>query len=164
MSAVAVLVRQLESYLQEELDAQRRVCECLTAQRDELLRSTPAAARGFVERLETQLAKAPARAQRRHDLVRKLATQFGVATGTLTLSSIVERLGAEGDRLARMAHELRDATRDCALAARKLAALSRLHARLNDEILDAVLSLRGAGASRSIDPYPAPGALVDAEV
>lgn len=164
MSAVAVLVRQLESYLQEELDAQRRVCECLTAQRDELLRSTPAAARGFVDRLEAQLAKAPARAQRRHDLVRRLATQFGVATGTLTLSSIVERLGTQGERLARMANELREATRECAVATRKLAALSRLHARLNDEILDAVLALRGGGANRASDPFPAPGALVDAEV
>ena len=160
MSHLQALVNQLEAYAQEELDLQTRTLALLGEQERALFQGDLQAMRDNVERVDVQLASAPARAGRRGDLLRRLGLEFGVAADTLTLGSICTRLGRDGERLSRIAAELREAAGGVAQKTRRLAALARMHARLNDEILGTVLADRGADAA----DMGRVGALLDAEV
>lgn len=160
MSALKVLVHQLEAYTQEELDLQTRTLGLLREQEAALFHGDLEAMRANVERVDAQLSGVGARTQRRHELLRRLGVQFGVSSATLTLSSICTRLGDEGERLSRIASELRETTQSVSRATRRLSALARMHARLNDEILGTLLEDQG------VDPRDMArcGALLDAQV
>ena len=163
------LVAELERYAADELAAQGRLLEALRAQEEALFHGDLAAIRRGVERFDAELAGAPQRAARRAELVRRLAVQFRVAPQTLTLGSICARLGDAGAGLARHASALREASTAVATATRRLAALARLHVRLNGELLESVLERGGdgvAGAStssgRGLGVGAQSGSLVDA--
>lgn len=160
MKTVHALLHQLESYAQEELDLQNRLLAALDAQRATLFSGDLVAMRANVELVDEQVRGSAARAQRRHDLLGRMAAHFDVAPATLSLGSICARLGPEAERLARLASELRVATQAVMHSTRRLAALARMHVRLNDEILDGVLADKGSSAPGS----DRCGALVNAEV
>ena len=160
MSSLRALVHQLEAYAQEELDLQTRTLAVLREQESALFHGDIEAMRINFEKVDAQLAGCAGRATRRHDLLRKLGLEFGVAPSTLTLSSICTRLGRDGERLARIATDLREATFAVTRTTRRLSALARMHARLNDEILGTVLADRGVDKT----DMDRTGALLDAEV
>jgi hypothetical protein len=159
VNELSATVHQLEAYVQEELDLQNRLLAALREQESALFHGDLAQIAANVERFDAQLSGAPARAARRHDLLRRLAAQFGVAANTLTLSSICTRLGADGERLARNSASLRAATQDVATVTRRLSALARMHVRLNNDLLGAVLA-GGEGHAPALERC---GALLDAQ-
>jgi hypothetical protein len=160
MSTTAVLVQQLERYAKEELELQASMLAALREQEGALFHGDVAAMRANVERVDAQLEGCAARSAKRQELLRRFALHFGVAPSTLTLTSICARLGPDGDELARIAVALREATRAVSRTTRRLGALARMHARLNDEILENVLATQG------VDPRQLQncGALLDTSV
>jgi hypothetical protein len=160
VNTLQALLHQLEAYAQEELDLQNRLIAALDTQRDALFNGHLESMRANVELVDEQLRNTSRRLQRRQHLLTQFGAQFDVAPSTLTLSSICERLGARGERLGRLAAELRVATQTVARTTRRLSALARMHVRLNSELLESVLAQQGVdlrGHDRS-------GALLNAEV
>ena len=143
MSTLQALVHRLEAYAQEELDLQTRTLAMLREQESALFHGNLAAMQTNMELIDAQLKGAAARTTRRHEILRSLGVEFGVAPSTLSLSSICTRLGRNGERLARIAIDLRAATLCVSRSTRRLSALARMHARLNDEILGTLLADRG---------------------
>lgn len=160
MSDLAALSRQLELYAREELDLQKSTLQVLQEQQHALFHGDLAAMRASQERIDVRLADTAARASRRHDLVRRLAAHFGVDPSALTLLSICARLGEHGKGLATIAGELRETAQAVARATRRLGALARMHARLNDDFLATVLADRGVDRK----DMARCGALIDARV
>ena len=160
MSNIHALVQLLERYAQEELELQTQTMEALREQETALFHGDLNAMRKNAERMDAQLAVCVPRAARRNELLRRFGLHFCVAPSTLTLTSICTRLGQDGERLSQIAAALREATLSVSRATRRLAALARMHARLNDEILRNVL------ADQGVDPKDMErcGALLDAEV
>lgn len=154
---VRATLRQLEGCVQEEIGAQGRAAERLEAQA-EALRSGDA--ERLLERsaeLERELSSAPARAERRAALLRRLAQAWGVDARSLRLSSIVLRAGDEGRRLDKLRGELRLAAARTARATRRNALAARLHQRAWSEVLEGALCAAGPEGA------PPGGRLVDAE-
>ncbi len=160
MSNLRALIHQLEAYAQEELDLQSRTLVVLREQEAALFNGDLEAMRRDMQRLDKELVGAASRSGRRSDLLRRLGLEFGVAPKTLTLTSICTRLGRDGERLTRIAGELREATQSVSRATRRLGALGRMHAKLNDEILGTVLADSGVDRNN----MERCGALLDARV
>ncbi len=160
MTYTHALVKQLEIYAKEELELQMQMLSALREQETAMFHGDFAAMRANSERVDTQLSGCVARATRRHELLRRFGLHFGVAPSTLTLTSICTRLGDDGEQLSRIAVPLREIAQAVSRATRRLAALARMHARLNNEILRDVLAIQG------VDPRDMErcGALVDAQV
>ncbi|HUR26640.1 MAG TPA: flagellar export chaperone FlgN [Planctomycetota bacterium] len=155
-----VLVEQLERYATEELELQSNTLLALREQETALFHGNLDAMRANVERVDAQLRNCSARSAKRQELLRRFGLHFGVAPSTLTLASICTRLGGEGEELSRIAVSLRETTLAVSRTTRRLGALARMHARLNDEILREVLATQG------VDPKELEhcGALLDASV
>lgn len=160
MSSIQALIVQMELYAKAELELQKNTLIALREQEAALLHGDLASIRANVERVDAQLDGCVARSAKRQELLRRFGLHFGVAPGTLTLTSICSRLGRDGAGLARIAEPLREATLSVSRATRRLGALARMHARLNDEILKDVLAIQG------VDPKDMErcGALLDAQV
>lgn len=157
MSVQVELVRQLESYVQEEIGAQSRTIELLNTQQIALRDASAKGIEAGSRDLELAIRAAGQRAQRRIELVRRLALAWSVAPQTLTLSSIAERAGPDGDRLRRLRDELRQVTARVARSSRLAGALASAHQRLLKEALDVILPKHEDGTTSQS------GRLVDAE-
>lgn len=157
MSDVSAILRQIEACVVEELGAQRRVLERLAAQEAALRSTDPAALGARGREIEAEVDASLQRSQRRTALVGLLAAQWQVDARTLRLASIVERCGREGERLARLRGELRQAAAATARALRRNTRAARAHQRAWGEVLEGVLSAVAQGDVQS------GGRLVDAE-
>lgn len=157
MSSETTLLRQLEAYVQEELGAQGRLIGLLEAQERALLSHEHAQLEAAGTALQAEFLGAASRAKRRDELVGQLAKAWEVAASALSLSSIVRRFGADGERLRRQRLELERAVKRAQKLARRTAAAARMHSRLSNEIVRACLS-----ASDGSDLH-AGGSLVNAE-
>ncbi len=157
MTSLENAVSQLEAYLLEECSAQQRVEACLRRQEEALLRGTPADVVESVRALETELATAGKRTARRQLVLRRLGAAWRVSGRSLTLSSIVERLGPAGGRVAALRGELRRALASVTKHGRRVAAQARYQHKLIGELVQGVLVEHcGADGTRR-------GGLVDAE-
>ncbi len=157
MNHVDTAVQQLESYLLEECSAQQRVEACLQRQAEVLLRGAPSDVTASVRELEAELATAGKRAARRQLVLRRLGAAWRVSGRVLTMTSILERLGPNGERCARLRAELRQTLARVARQGRRVAAQARYQHRLIGELVQGVLVEHcGNDGSQS-------GGLVDAE-
>jgi hypothetical protein len=137
---LGALLRQLEGCVQEEIGAQARALERLTAQSAALRSGDAPRLDERTRELEAELSGAGVRADRRAALLRKLAALWAVDARVLTLGSIVLRSGTEGQRLGRLRSELRQAAARTARQLRRNALAARLHQRAWGEILEGTLS------------------------
>ena len=157
MNPVVHLLRQLEAYVQEEIGAQGRTLALLGAQEDALRSRDPHKITSSTQQLERELSSAPRRAQRRQELLAAFARAWDLAPCTLTLSSVVDRAGEEGERLARQRNELRAVTANVARQSRRVAAIARYHESFATDVLQVLIAVDGGA------PFEAGGVLVDAE-
>lgn len=157
MNHVISLLRQLESYVQEEIGAQGRVLAALEAQGEALRSHEPARIDEATRALDREIEGQARRSERRAALVEGLAQAWGVAPSSLSLGSIVQRVGDESARLARQREELKRASGDVARQSRRNGMVARFHERLTSDVLQAVL-VQADGL-----PLEQGGALVDAE-
>jgi hypothetical protein len=107
--------------------------------------------------LEREQRSVPQRAMRRDEVLAALAARWNVAPRTLSLASVVERAGDDGERLGRQRAELRELVAKVARLTRRNAFNARVQESVNAEILQTVLNLSG------VESVAAGGALVDAE-
>jgi hypothetical protein len=156
MSNTTTWLRQLEACLQEELGAQSRWLTLLEAQERALLSHERETILATSSALQAEFSGASGRTRRRDELVGRLAQTWGVAAASLTLASIVERAGAEGERLRRQRGELEKVSRRVQKLARRTGSAARLHSRLSNDIVRACLATSGADVESS-------GAMVNAE-
>jgi len=157
MNNETTLLRQLEAYVQEELGAQGRLTGLLEAQERALLSHEREQLEAASTALQAEFIGAASRAKRRDELVGQLAKSWNVAASALSLSSIVRRFGADGERLRRQRVELERAVKRVQKLARRTASAARMHSRLSNEIVRACLS-----AADGVDVHEG-GSLVNAE-
>lgn len=130
--------QRLESMLQEEHGAQRRLVQLLSEQeqaivagdRDELCRTATG--------IEAELAAEGARRRRREALVEQLSRALGAPTGASTVSSLSERLAAAGEpveRVRRLRDELRETVLDVRRRARRITVVATEHGELLNDVL-----------------------------
>lgn len=152
------LTNRLEACVQEELQARERTLVLLGRQERAILenRSTDLAA--ATTALERELLAGVERSARRDQVLRSLGTLWGVPVSAMTLSSIAERLGQDGSGLRRLRDALRERTAEVVRRNRRIAALTRVHRRLVQDVLG-LLFLEEAQAA----PLKSAGTLVDAE-
>lgn len=157
MSDTRAILRLLEACVQEELGSQRRTLERLVAQQAALRAGEPGALDERGREIEAEIGASLERAERRTVLLHTLGAAWAVDSRTLTLASIAERSGRDGERLGRLRAELRSAAAATARQLRRNARAARTHQRAWSEVLEGVLS-----AATDADS-PAGGRLVDAE-
>ena len=158
MNQVMTLLRQLEAHVQEEIGAQSRVLAALEAQGEALRSHESARIVAATSTLDAEIMAQARRTERRTELLSALAAAWSLPTGTLTLGSIVQRVGDEGRRLARQREELAATVGNVARQSRRNGLVARLHQRVTSEVLQAVLVESGDNAVLAEG-----GALVDAE-
>ena len=157
MNNLAKLLKHLEAYVQEEIGAQARTVTLLDAQEDAVRASDHVALRRANQALDAELGTVGERARRRGLLLEGFGKLWKLDPSTLTLSSLIERIGPSAERLQRQRSELRELTARSARRARKIGSVARAHHRVTTEILEAVLE-DAEGASIEDG-----GALVNAE-
>ena len=158
MNQVMTLLRQLEAHVQEEIGAQSRVLAALEAQGEALRSHESARIVAATSTLDAEIMAQARRTERRNELLSALAAAWSLPTGTLTIGSIVQRVGDEGRRLARQREELAATVGNVARQSRRNGLVARLHQRVTSEVLQAVLVESGDNAVLAEG-----GALVDAE-
>lgn len=157
MKELQILVRHLEAHLQDELAAQERTLALLDAEEQALRGRDPHLVLERTTALERELATGVGRARRREELLARLGALWRVPAATLTLSSIAERAGAEGERIRRLRGELRERVAKVVKLARRVATLARTHQRFFSDVLQSLFAAIGAGDVRQN------GSLLDAE-
>lgn len=158
MSDTSAILRRLESWAIEELGAQRRTLERLQQQQSALRDGDPSTLEARGREIEGESAACLERAARRTALLRALGTLWVVDPKSLTLASVAERCGREGERLARLRSDLRRAAAATARALRANVRAARAHQRAWSEILGGLLNVAADGGE-----LLGGGQLVDAE-
>jgi hypothetical protein len=158
MSRLLAERNRLEANLRDELTGQGELLELLRRQEKAVVARTAVELLEVTGLIESELSAAAARRLRREPILRRVAELMQLAPSSLTLRSIVERLGDEGQRLRALREELREAASRVVRQNRRVAAVVGLHRRLNQEVLELVL------AEEDSNPFERTGALVDAEV
>lgn len=128
-------LRQAEAWAQEELGAQLRLLEALRAHSDSLAANDAAAIEQTLEDLRGALCGESRRTARRAEWLRALGAAWGVDPQTLTLRSVAERAGPDGQRLAKLRDDLERTATDVVAAARRIALLARQQRAVVTEIL-----------------------------
>lgn len=158
MTLILAERNKLEAVLREEHASQKRLLELLRKQESAVIARTPESLVEVTGEIESELSSSASRRLRREPILRRLAELMRVAPSSLTLRSIADRLGADGARLAVLREELRELTGRVVRQNRRVAALVGLHRRVNQEVLELVLS------EEDSNPLERAGALVDTEV
>jgi len=158
VSDASPILRRLESWAIEELGAQRRTLERLQQQAAALSDGDPSSLEARGREIESESAACLERATRRSTLLRALGALWGVDPKSLTLGSIAERCGRDGERLARLRSDLRRAAAATARASRGNVRAARSHQRAWSEILGGLLN-----AAAPSGELLGGGQLVDAE-
>lgn len=118
-------VLKLEAYLQEEKGAQGRLLALLEAQEKAVVEGDTSALEITGAELEQELAGEPRRERRRREILNEIGRALGVPVGILTVRSLAERLGPDGERLMRLRDELREALVAVRRKSGRVAAIAR---------------------------------------
>lgn len=157
MNQLATLMRHLEAYVQEEIGVQGRTLALLEAQEQAVRVCDREALERANRALDAELRTSPERARRRGLLLDGFGKLWSIDSSSLTLSSLIERIGPAAERLQRQRGELRQASGRVARRARRIGAAARAHQQLTREIIETALCHAGGGAVED------GGALVNAE-
>lgn len=156
------LVLKLESWVQEEIGAQRRMVDLLAKQEAEIMACRPEEVSACGKAIEGELSTVPGRERRRREVVEALARAWGLGSGVLTVSSVCVRLdeaGIDATRLRRMRDDLRDATAKALRLGRRISVLARYHGELFQEVVGVLV---GNPAGSQGEQHR--GALLDTQV
>lgn len=157
MMNVQSLINGLEAWVQEELLARRKLYALLERQEEVVKKVNGLDLEAVVRDIQLELEAQARRDEKRVRIFDGLAQHWHVAADTLTLTSIAERAGPSGARLAILRDELASASERIVRKNRRLAALLSVHHKVVEELLCALVAIQGG-----VPGAPA-GALVDAE-
>jgi hypothetical protein len=134
---LATLAIHAESWLQEELGAQRALLAVLTRIEAAARGGNTAELTSSGSELERLLAGSGARDGRRAALLARLATALGLPAEGLTMTKVCARLAAEGidtTRLEPMRAELKEVAGSVLQVSRRTAALAQYHRGFLEEL------------------------------
>lgn len=157
MMSVQSLINALEAWLQEELFARRRFLELLEAQETAVKRAEARGLSESVDAIEKEIEAQLLRDEKRVRLFAELGRHWGVAGDALTLTSIAERAGDAGRRLATLRDELAAASERIVRKNRRVSRLLEAHQKVIEDLLRALVAIQGGV------PGGSTGALVNAE-
>ncbi len=157
MTELAHWLHRLEACVQREIAAQARVLERLDAEEIAISRGSPEEVLAAAEALGEEVASEDARSRERRAILTGLAASFEVSPDSLTLSSIVERIGEPRGNLAHLRTELRALVAQVVRRTRRIGSLARLQGQVLHEAIGTVISQELQQGARS------GGALVNAE-
>ena len=150
------LIPRLEAWVQEELNAQRKLLVNLK-QQEVAIKVTD------LDTLESSIAEgrslrseAGPRDRRRHMLLKDFERVWGVSMKTLTLGSIAARLGSNGRRLAILRKELKTTVTEIGQVAQRVRTFARYHKTVIHEVVENVLDTNSTALKEG-------GALVNTE-
>jgi hypothetical protein len=152
------LLNRLEACVQEEIQARERTHELLVRQERAILDNRSQELAEATREIERELLCGVMRGARRAAVLAALEKHWGVPASAMTLGSIAERAGPGAERLLRLRADLRERSARVARQNRRVAALTRLHRRLIQDVLGALFQEESGAA-----PLAAAGTLVDAE-
>ena len=151
-----------QTWLQEEIAAQRSLATLLERQLNAVRRSSTEDVSSAVKDLEAELRGGTRREMKRKALTDAFSKATSLPTTALTLGRIVEILGEKGvptQPLSQLRRELRDTVAGVLKLNRRIATLARYHQGLFNEVLGVL-----AEAAESADVVPTSGTLIDAKV
>jgi hypothetical protein len=152
------LRNHLLGWARDELASQGRLSALLELQELAAVAHDVEQVKEHTAALQAELGRAPRRAERRGTVIQALASHWNVSAGQLTLTSIAERLGPEGDPLRQVRSDLRDMAARVARQVRRLGRLLSVHRQLARETIEILLT------DEKGNPLHDEGTLVDAEV
>ncbi|MBI5364842.1 MAG: flagellar export chaperone FlgN [Planctomycetes bacterium] len=157
MMSVQSLMNALEAWVQEELLARRRFLELLETQEAAVKRAEAQGLADSVNAIEKEIEAQLRRDEKRVRLFAELGHHWGVTGDVLTLTSIAERAGDAGRRLATLRDELAAASDRIVRKNRRVSRLLEAHQKVIEELLQALVAIQGGV------PGGSTGALVNAE-
>jgi len=152
------LRNHLLGWARDELASQGRLAALLVLQEEAAVAHDVQQVEEQTAALKSELGRAPRRAERRGTVIRALAAHWNVPASQLTLTSIAERLGTEGEPLLQVRSDLREMAAQVARRGRRLARLLSVHRQLARETIELLLT------DEQGNPLEDEGILVDAEV
>ena len=152
------LRNHLLGWARDELASQGRIAALLARQEEAAVAHDVRRVEEATAAIQAELGRAPRRAERRGTVIQALATRWKVPAGQLTLTSIAERLGPEGQPLLQVRTDLRDMAAQLARQGRRLGRLLSVHRQLARETIEILLT------DEHGNPLHDEGTLVDAEV
>ena len=151
------IAMHLCAWAREELEAQQATLDVLERQEQAVRERDLDGVEMTSIAFERLTARAQSRTKRRGQLLRLLADVWQVPVGALTLGSVAERLGPNGQELAGLRQELRDGAAEVLRRNRQVGALVATFRRVAGEVVELLLTDED-GTSLTTG-----GALVDAE-
>lgn len=152
------LRNHLLAWARDELASQERLAALLEAQEQATVAHDVRIVEEHTASIQAELGGAAGRAKRRETVVGALAAHWNVAATVLTLTSIAERLGPQGDVILEVRGDLRDTAARVARQVRRLGRLLSVHRQLARETIEILLT------DEQGNPLHDAGTLVDAEV
>jgi len=140
MKDLSTLLAELEVCIEREVAAQRGVVGLIDVQEEAIRSGSPQAITAATVDIEAELRSSAQRGGERQRILAGLAAHWHVAPRSLTLSSIAERCGAAGGRLAELRTELRTTMADVVRRCRRMGALARANGQILNQAIETVLS------------------------
>lgn len=150
------LLSRLEAWAQEELGVQQRLAVALTEHERVLGSGSPDEIEASIAALDASDPRGSARRRELDTVLRSLARVWGLAGSTLTLGSVAERFGPQGDRLTRIRTNLRDACREVQERSRRITLVAKHQRDIVHLALESVVGREGFDGTR--------GSLVDSRI
>ncbi|QDU86550.1 hypothetical protein Pla163_37010 [Planctomycetes bacterium Pla163] len=144
------LLPRLEAWAQEELGVQQRLEAALIAHEQQLGSGSPEDVEASLRGLQGLDARGAARRRELDRTLRELAAAWGLAAGTLTLGSVAERFGPDGEGLGRLRVQLRAACEAVQARSRRVALVARQQREIVRLALDTVLGPQGLDGERGV--------------
>ncbi len=150
------IVRRLEAWVQEEIGAKRRLIELLEVQEAAMSDSDAETLVSATRSVSEAIQGEPTRAHTRHELLSALAREWGTSERALTLGGIGLRMGASGQRIARLRGELTQACEQALARGRRIALVAQAQRAVLNEMLNAIVGSKH-------EEQEGRGALLDAQ-
>jgi hypothetical protein len=152
--SLQTLSTALEALIADEIAGKQRLESTLDRQELAIVAARSDDLDVATRAVELELEREMDRARRRDAIFSRMAAHWGISARTLTLASIVERLGPQGDGIARMRVDLRARIAAVLRKNRRVARLVSVQSTLVNDTVAALIGVAG--------PDQEPGALFEA--
>lgn len=149
-------LRQVEAWLQREIQAEQRLEAALQSHQRELGQGRPGEISAGAEQLARLALEREQRLAELRGLFERIGQAIGVRGATLTLGSLVERAAEQGQRLGRLRAELLTAHESCRRALVQALAIGRTQGQVLKSLL-----IKLIGVDPLAEPERVPGRFVE---
>ena len=138
--AEKALCNHLNTWLRDELQAQRLRLDTLRELRESMSEREPARCERLIHTVQTQEADARTRELRCQALFKRFAELWGLPQGTCTLRTVASKVPAEEEAILAQRGDLQSLLQAIALEAKRVSATARMHRALILEVLNSIFA------------------------